>query len=143
MIILDRLHRGDMPQMRAVTAFQTEDRLVFSDQAGVDAYLEAYRRADPAASFTQFTVPDISLRDFWEKCRDHDWHYDASDDPRVWREGGSKASTLRVQSTISMKHRRVFIDWRRHKFSGPAYGTAELPAPEEPTEAALVKGEVA
>lgn len=132
MIILDRLHRGDTPHMRPVTAVQTDGRLVFTDKAGVDAFIEAYRRADSAASFTMFTVPELSLRAFWQSCRDHDWNYDASDDQRVWREGGAAASRLSVQATISHEHRRIYLDWKRHIFSGPSYGTEKYPAPEEP-----------
>lgn len=132
MVILDRLHRGDIPRMRAVTAEQTKDRLVFADHAGADAFIEAYRRADPASSFTKFEVPEMELPEFWQACRDADWHYDASDDPRVWREGGSAMSRLSVQATQSMAHRRMFIDWRRHRSSGPAYGNEQHPAPEQP-----------
>ncbi len=132
MIILDRLHRGDYPTMVAVTAAQTDGRLVFTDKAGADAFIEAYRRADSASSFTMHTVPDISLQAFWQNCRDHDWHYANSDDQRVWREGGSAASILSIQATISHEHRRLYIDWRRHHSSGPAYGTPQHPAPEEP-----------
>lgn len=133
MIILDRLHRGDRPCMVAVTAAQTKDRLVFTDDAGADAFIEAHRRADPASSFTKFVVPEISLGDFWAACRDLDWHSDVSDDQRVWREGGAQASRLSVQATISMSHRRMYIDWRRHVFSGPAYGTPKHPAPADPS----------
>jgi len=132
MIILDRLHRGDTPHMRAVTAEQAEGRLVFTDKAGVDAFIEAYTRADPAASFCMHTVPEIGLNAFWHNCRDHDWHYDASDDQRVWREGGANASTLSVQATISHEHKRIYWAWRKHHCSGPAYSTEKYPAPEEP-----------
>lgn len=132
MIILDRLHRGDMPRMVAVTAAQSNGRLVFTDDAGADAFIEAHRRADSASSFIKFTVPEISLHDFWVKCRDADWQYENSDDHRVWCEGGAAASRLAVQATISHEHRRMYLDWKRHNFSGPAYSTEQHPAPEEP-----------
>jgi hypothetical protein len=104
MIILDRLHRGDIPHMRAVTAEQTEGRLVFTDKAGADAFVEAYRRADSAASFAMFTVPEISLRAFWQNCRDADWQYQNSDDQRVRREGGAAMSRLSVQGERARLH---------------------------------------
>lgn len=132
MIILDRLHRGDCPTMRAVTAEQTDGRLVFADKAGADAFVEAYRRADTAASFTMFVVPEIGLRAFWQNCRDHDWHYDNSDDHSVWRKGGAVSSELSVQATISFEHRRIYLDWKKHHSTGPNYGTPQHEAPEEP-----------
>lgn len=132
MIILDRLHRGDIPRMVPVTAVQSDGRLLFTDMAAANAFIEAYRRADSTASFIPHDVPGISLRDFWQQCRDHDWHYENSDDQRAWREGGSSASMLAVQALISHSHSRIHREWQRHHFSGPAYGTEKRPAPEEP-----------
>jgi hypothetical protein len=132
MIVLSRLHRGDNPHYRPVTAEQSDGRLVFTDKAGVDAFIEAYRRADPAASFTMHVVPETTLHAFWEACRDHDWHYENSEDQRVWREGGAVASRLATQATISFEHKRIYLDWKRHHFTGPAYGTERRPPPDEP-----------
>jgi len=133
MIVLDRLHRGDYPHYRPVVAEQSNGRLVFDDKAGADAFIEAYRRADNASSFRMHVVPEIGLRAYWQNCRDHDWQFENSDDERVWREGGAEQSRLAVQATLSNEHNRIYLDWKRHNFSGPAYGTERRPAPEEPT----------
>lgn len=137
MIVLSRLHRGDNPHYRPVTAEQSEGRLVFTDKAGVDAFIEAYRRADPAASFTMHVVPETTLHAFWEACRDHDWHYENSEDQRVWREGAAEASRLATQATISREHKRIYLGWKRHHSTGSAYGTDRLPAPAEPARDAV------
>lgn len=134
LLILDRLHRGDVPRMVAMTTVQG-GRLIFTRKADVDAYIEAYRRGDNAASFTVHEVPRIDLHTFWQNCRDHDWHYANSDDQRAYREGGAVASRLEVQATISREHRRIYYGWLRHHETGPAYGTERRPAPEKPARA--------
>lgn len=132
MLVLTRLQRGDYPRMVPVTAAQTDGHLLFTDKAGVDAFIEAYRRADPAASFDMHVVPEVSPRAFWQNCRDHDWHYENSDDHGTWRKGGHSAWELQVQSMISMPHRRIYLGWQKHKSTGPIYGTEQHPAPEQP-----------
>jgi predicted hydrolase (HD superfamily) len=62
----------------------------------------------------------MDVRKYWTQCRLHDWHYEMSDDPEVYRNGKDSEDYL-----LSIAHEdpaiaEVFLQWQAyHYYSGP------------------------
>lgn len=74
----------------------------------------------------------ISLKDYWNMLDRHDWHYDCSDDHRIWASGLGNEKKLLSIATQSADHKKLYEAFRRHYFSGEAFGTPQQPQPPCP-----------
>lgn len=62
----------------------------------------------------------MDARKFWTMCRLHDWFYQWSDDPGVYRAGRDSLETLEMYAAKSPEHRAIYDAWHAHYFeSGP------------------------
>ena len=67
----------------------------------------------------------MDIRKYWTQCRLHDWHYEMSDDPEVYRMGKESEDYL-----LSLAHKdpamaEVFKQWKAYQFTS-------APRPIEP-----------
>ena len=74
----------------------------------------------------------VALADFRRRLQGHDWHYNMSDDPGVWRRGSAVEQELLAIAKTSPQHRKLFDAFYDH-----AMGRG--PAPELPADAAAKK----
>ena len=70
----------------------------------------------------------INLDDFWELCEAHDWHYERSDDPSVYRKGRANLIRLSLISEQTEDHFKLYADYIAYKFNNN-------PKPERPINA--------
>lgn len=47
--------------------------------------------------------------DYQERLDKHDWHYDKSDDPEVYRKGEEELAKLRVIASISEQFKAMYV----------------------------------
>lgn len=67
----------------------------------------------------------IDPRKYWTMCRMHDWLYEYSDDPGVYREGKDSLDELLTLRDKTPEHRAVYDGWYAYYFEAG-------PKPEEP-----------
>lgn len=72
------------------------------------------------------TDTGITLKDYYEQLRSHDWYYQYSDDGWVYNRGTESETRVRNLAKQSPEHQKMYDEFRAHKFSGG-------PAPERPT----------
>jgi hypothetical protein len=53
-------------------------------------------------------------RKFWTACRVHDWHYEMSDDPEVYRMGSEADKHLSALAASDPKLRAIHDAWYQH-----------------------------
>jgi len=74
--------------------------------------------------------------EFFNRCKNHDWYYDFSDDYRVWQRGTAARDELRRLIAEAGADRSVFQaiydKWRDYMFNGPSWGTEKPPEPQPP-----------
>lgn len=62
----------------------------------------------------------MDVRKYWTQCRLHDWHYEMSDDPEVYRNGKDSEDYL-----LSLAHKNpeladIFKQWHDHHYGSGA-----------------------
>lgn len=73
----------------------------------------------------------MSPQEFYDRCAQHDWYYDYSDDGSVWRAGRADRSEIE-RLAHEHGHEAILAEWTRHMFSGQPWGTDKAPRPERP-----------
>ncbi len=76
-------------------------------------------------SFKQFLLEQVELGDFWDMLNRFDWHFEHSDDHRVWKAGNENYKRLGQIAQQSEEHQNLFL-----RFSS-AINKAE-PRPKRP-----------
>ena len=76
----------------------------------------------------------MTLREFYDLLKKHDWYYDMSEDPKVVLTGRINRQKLIKLSRQSPEHEKLFEEYRAYMFSGPAWYTAPAPKPKRPKE---------
>jgi len=76
----------------------------------------------------------MNAKEFYRACEHFDWHYEMSDDHRVWMAGEAAKTRLLAQAPFGSENRRIYDAWCAHVFSGPPWGTPKAPRPTEPEE---------
>lgn len=71
----------------------------------------------------------MTNEEFFEACRCHDWFYDFSDDPRVYRRGYAARQKIRSATDNAVKQ-KMYTAWYNYMFSGPAFKTERAPEPK-------------
>jgi hypothetical protein len=62
----------------------------------------------------------MTPREYWTACRLHDWHYEYSDDPGVFRAGTDNRYRLVKLTSDRPDLAAIFKAWEDHAFnSGP------------------------
>lgn len=62
----------------------------------------------------------MDARKYWTACRMHDWFYQYSDDPGVYREGSESEANLMRLAWNKPELTEIFDAWKEHMFgSGP------------------------
>jgi hypothetical protein len=69
----------------------------------------------------------MTLKEYYNELRRHDWYYEYSDDHGVWRRGCDNHNKLRSMSDESQDHKKMWIQFNNWKM-----GKGELP--NEPTK---------
>lgn len=67
---------------------------------------------------------------FFDMCKSHDWYYMYSDDHVAFKRGESKHNQLRSLSALNPEFHPIFEDWHAYSYSGPLFGTEQLPLPK-------------
>lgn len=67
----------------------------------------------------------MDARKFWTACRIHDWHYEMSDDPDVYRNGADARRNLQSLAMRDENLRPIYDAWYEYHFNAGA-------APAEP-----------
>jgi len=71
----------------------------------------------------------MDKKTFFDKCKNHDWHFEFSDDGREWRAGvQSRIELLQLQKD-NPKLRPIYEAWNYYMFSGKTFGKPEAPKP--------------
>lgn len=73
----------------------------------------------------------ISLADYWSALDRHNWFYQMDDGSR-FREGAAAHRELEAIASQSPEHKKMFMDFHEHFFSGPSFGTVKMAKPERP-----------
>ena len=73
-----------------------------------------------------------SLKSYWLALKRHDWYYDFSDDPGVWRAGSAEQARLQGIARESPAHEKLYYSWRDHYNSEPTATGRAVPPPAEP-----------
>ena len=60
----------------------------------------------------------MTLAEYHDALSRHDWHYEQSDDPGVYRAGFRKHVELELIATSSPEHKHLFESWVKHKKRG-------------------------
>lgn len=68
-----------------------------------------------------------TLTEYYKMLSMHDWHYQYSDDHRVWRNGQDARDTLTMIAIKSPAHQKLFNDYANYIYS-------DTPKPEVPVE---------
>ena len=62
----------------------------------------------------------MDVRKYWTQCRLHDWHYEMSDDPEVYRNGKANEDYLLSLTHNSPAMADMFKQWQDHAYNcGP------------------------
>lgn len=71
-----------------------------------------------------------SLSEYFAKLREHDWYYDFSDDPHVWKRGNTERKHLEAASASSKLHEKMWDAFNAYYFNGEPWGTKKPPMPK-------------
>jgi hypothetical protein len=64
--------------------------------------------------------PMTEVLDYYDMLAKHDWHYEMTEDPGVWRKGSAEHRRLLAIASESEEHRQLYGAWNCHIFSnGP------------------------
>lgn len=74
----------------------------------------------------------MTLTNLYDELDRHDWFYAMSDDHSVWTLGVADESRLNQLAKSIEGGEKLMDDFRRHKFSGPDFGTEKVGKPERP-----------
>ena len=53
-----------------------------------------------------------NLAEYWDALRAHDWNYDFSDDPGVWRAGAAEGEWLLGVANLSPEHKALYLAFK-------------------------------
>ena len=82
------------------------------------------------------TIPTVSPAEyssyeaFMERLDSHDWFFQMSDSEGKWRAGERAAADLAKEADSDPIKAAMYADYKRHKFTGPAWGNEKEPKPE-------------
>ena len=77
-------------------------------------------------------VENITLKEYWEKLRFHDWTYMMSDDGEVYRRGDAAHAKIKSYGKLSPEHQALFDAFHKHVWYGDHMRTEKAPMPECP-----------
>ena len=63
-------------------------------------------------SFKKFLLEQVSLGDYWDMLNKFDWHYEHSDDHRVYTQGRDGLAKLSQIAAFSDEHKELFNQFR-------------------------------
>lgn len=75
------------------------------------------------------------IGELYKGLEQHDWFHARSDDPSVYDRGQRNWIRLFFAARKIDGGERLFRDYSKHVFSGPAFGTPKHPKPPMPVEA--------
>lgn len=75
-----------------------------------------------------------TLSEFFDLLEKHDWFYNFSDDHRSWKSGKANLEKLQSIADESEAHRRLFLDYHQHIFSGEQWDRPKRSKPFRPEE---------
>lgn len=62
----------------------------------------------------------MDARKYWTACRIHDWHYEMSEDPEVYRNGKEGQDHLVALADSDPELNEIYLQWQDYHFnSGP------------------------
>ena len=62
----------------------------------------------------------MDARKFWTMCRIHDWHYEMSDDPEIYRMGAEADEQLSAIAASDPKLREIHDAWFQYHHNAGA-----------------------
>lgn len=78
---------------------------------------------------------DVSLDEFYDMLRFHDWYYEFSDDHQVWKKGKQARAVLKSAAEAGgPAYQKLYEGFAEHMFSGEPWGTERKPQPSPPHE---------
>jgi hypothetical protein len=76
----------------------------------------------------------MSLKEFYQQLKRHDWYYPFSDDHSVYMRGDADRKRIEAIAKQSPAHAALLEGFRKHYFTGKPWDTEQAPLPEEPKE---------
>lgn len=130
---LDAIQQGPLPsnhpQITTTWALTSPDILkALSDDelsrvSGNGADRERERRNASAPTYSDYEA-------FMNRLDAHDWYYEMSDAQGTWRKGSVERKDLQREADSDPVKAAMYADYKRHKFTGPAWGNEKAPKPE-------------
>lgn len=74
----------------------------------------------------------MPLLDYYLLLEKHDWFFDYTEDPTVWRRGQAAHAHLQQIAKTSPEHQALYQKYRDYVFSGASFDKERLPKPEKP-----------
>ena len=69
----------------------------------------------------------MTKKEYFLLCQNHDWHFEFSDDFRVWSNGRTTLIALENLRANGPSFREIFDAWHTWAFSGYPLGSGERP----------------
>lgn len=86
--------------------------------------------ASPGTIATPSAAEYKDYKAFMDRLDSHDWFYSMSDSQGVWRAGEIASADLAKEANSDPIKAAMYADYKRHKFTGPAWGNEKEPKPE-------------
>lgn len=86
--------------------------------------------ASPGTIATPSAAEYKDYEAFMNRLDSHDWFYSMSDSQGVWRAGEMASADLAKEADSDPIKAAMYADYKRHKFTGPAWGNEKEPKPE-------------
>ena len=74
----------------------------------------------------------MTLNEFYDALKRHDWYYMYSDDGSVSRRGWDNHQVLTRTAKESVEHQAMFDGFKAHYTSGIGFGNEQSPLPVRP-----------
>ena len=74
----------------------------------------------------------MTLVEFYNLLDCHDWYYVYNDDHRVWMDGKKIDDKIVKIAETSADHNALYRSFLKYKFSGPPWGSGQIPKPSKP-----------
>ena len=104
MVITQRYEKTRWPDLERFIAYHERQRMLgTADQLNRDCLTELYKEQESR------------LDDYAQRCRQHDWFYQYSDDSSVYRKGHDNENRLRNEAMFSELHKTIWDQWSKYR----------------------------
>jgi len=106
-VVANRIHGTWADRGAALAGLATEQRRELARQGRLGKVFQPQQTSQVPAD------APVSLGEFWDRLKAHDWWYMMSDDNRVYRRGRAAEMELERLAAMSERHRMLMQSYRR------------------------------